>query len=65
MEEEYEDDEEIIKRFGCAECGHTFAMECETPDMTPRLCPFCSATVYSRDVDEEDEYDMDEDGFHL
>ena len=28
MEEEYED-EEIIKRFGCAECGHTFAMECE------------------------------------
>ena len=46
MEEEYE--EEIIKRFGCAECGHSFAMECESPDMTPRFCPFCAAPVYSR-----------------
>jgi len=39
-------------------------MECESPDMIPRFCPFCAEPVYSRDVDEEDEYD-DEDGFHL
>jgi hypothetical protein len=41
-------------------------MECETPDMTPRFCPFCASPVYDRDVDEEDEFDLDDDGgFHL
>ena len=49
--------EEIVKRFGCAECGHSFAMECETPDMIPKFCPFCANPVYIRDVDEDDEYD--------
>jgi len=64
MEEEFE--EEIVKRFGCAECGHSFAMECEDEEMTPRFCPFCAAPVYNRDVDEDDEYDLEDDlGFHL
>jgi hypothetical protein len=60
------DEEEIVKRFGCSECGHSFAMECETPDMIPKFCPFCATPVYSRDVDEDDEYDEEDDqGFHL
>lgn len=54
------DEDEIVKRFGCMECGHSFAMECEDEEMTPRFCPFCAAPVYIRDVDEEDEID-DED----
>jgi len=64
MEEEFE--EEIVKRFGCAECGHSFARECEDEEMTPRFCPFCAAPVYDRDVDEDDEFDLDDDGgYHL
>ena len=59
MEEEFED-EEIVKRFGCAECGHSFAMECESADMIPRFCPFCASPVYSRD-DEDLEWEGDED----
>ena len=55
--DEYE--EEINKRFGCAECGHTFCMECETPDMIPKFCPFCATPVYNKDVDEDDEVDPD------
>ena len=66
MEEEFEEEGEIIKRFGCPECGHSFAMDCETPDMLPKFCPFCASPVYIRDVDEDDEYDeQDETGFHL
>ena len=49
------DDEDVEKRFGCDECGSIFCMECE-PDMLPKFCPFCANPVYSRDVDEEDEY---------
>ena len=53
------DEDEILKRFNCIECGHTFVMECESDEMTPKFCPFCAATVY---VDEEeDEYYCDED----
>jgi len=54
------DEDEIVKRFGCAECGHSFAMECEDEEMTPRFCPFCAAPVYVRDVEEEDEIDIDD-----
>ena len=61
MEDEFEEEGEIIKRFGCPECGHSFAMDCETPDMLPKFCPFCASPVYIRDVDEDDEYDADVD----
>ena len=44
--------EEVEKRFGCSECGHTFVMECEE-DMMPKFCPFCGNPVYGRDVEEE------------
>ena len=63
-----EEEEDVEKRFGCAECGHSFCMECETPDMIPKFCPFCASPVYIKDVDEEDEYyteDTDTGGFHL
>ena len=65
-----EHEEEINKRFGCAECGHNFCMEVEEDMPAPKFCPFCAAPVYNRDVDDEDEYeDDDEDegdqGFHL
>ena len=50
--------DDIEKRFGCDDCGHTFVMECEE-DMIPRFCPFCAAPVYDRDVDEKDEWDDD------
>ena len=53
------DEAETVKRFGCAECVHSFAMECESDDMIPKFCPFCAAPVYIRDVDEEDEYDYE------
>ena len=49
--------EEVEKRFGCNECGHTFVMECEE-DMIPKFCPFCANPVYCRDG-EEVEYDDD------
>jgi len=64
MDEEFDDD--VEKRFGCAECGHTFCMECEE-DMIPKFCPFCASPVYIRDVDEDDEYcdDEEDNGFHL
>ena len=42
--------DEIEKRFGCDECGHTFVMECEE-DMIPRFCPFCANPVYDRDAE--------------
>ena len=45
--------DEVEKRFGCDECGHTFVMECEE-DMMPKFCPFCGNPVYGRDVDEQD-----------
>ena len=48
--------DEVEKRFGCAECGSIFCMECEE-DMIPRFCPFCANPVYDRDVDEKDEWD--------
>lgn len=51
--------DEVEKRFGCDECGHTFCMECEE-DMIPRFCPFCASPVYSRD-DEDLEWEGDED----
>ena len=51
------DEDEILKRFECFECGHTFVMECESDEMTPKFCPFCAAPVY---IKEEDEY-YDED----
>ena len=56
---EYEE-EDTEKRFGCAECGHSFAMECETPDMIPKFCPFCASPVYIRDVDDEEEEDEED-----
>jgi hypothetical protein len=34
-------------------------MECETPDMIPKFCPFCATPVYNKDVDEDDEVDPD------
>ena len=65
MEDDFEDDE-IVKRFGCSECGHSFAMEVEEDMPSPKFCPFCATPVYNRDVDEEDEFDLDDDGgFHL
>ena len=51
--------EDVEKRFGCDECGHTFVMECDE-DMMPRFCPFCSNPVYNKDEDEDEET-----GFHL
>ena len=51
--------DEVEKRFGCDEGGHTFCMECEE-DMIPRFCPFCASPVYSRD-DEDLEWEGDED----
>ena len=56
---ECEEEGEIVKSFGCSECGHSFAMECETPDMIPKFCPCCASHVYIRDVDEEEEEDED------
>jgi hypothetical protein len=53
-----EEEEYMNKRFECVECGHTFVMECETPDMIPKFCPFCASPVYLKD---EDEYYDDED----
>ena len=53
--------DEVEKRFGCDECGHTFCMECEE-DMIPRFCPFCASPVYSRD-DEDLEWEDDDDDF--
>ena len=38
-----EEEEEILKRFNCIECGHTFVMECESDEMTPKFCPFCAS----------------------
>ena len=52
--------DEVEKRFGCSECGHTFVMECEE-DMIPKFCPFCGNPVYGKDVDEEDEWDGEDD----
>ena len=43
--------EEVEKRFGCSECGHTFVMECEE-DMIPKFCPFCGAPVYNKDEEQ-------------
>ena len=43
--------EEVEKRFGCNECGHTFCMECEE-DMIPKFCPFCGAPVYDGDAEQ-------------
>ena len=51
--------DEVEKRFGCDECGHTFCMECEE-DLIPRFCPFCASPVYSRD-DEDLEWEGDDD----
>ena len=51
--------DEVEKRFGCDECGHTFCMECEEA-MSPRFCPFCASPVYSRD-DEDLEWEGDDD----
>ena len=51
--------DEVEKRFGCDECGHTFVMECEE-DMIPRFCPFCSFPVRNKDDDDdEDEWEDD------
>ena len=44
--------DEVEKRFGFDECGHTFCMECEE-DMIPRFCPFCANPVYDRDAEKE------------
>ena len=52
--------DEVEKRFGCDECGHTFVMECEE-DMMPKFCPFCGNPVYDKDVDEKDVDEYDED----
>ena len=49
--------DEVEKRFGCNECGHTFVMECEE-DMMPKFCPFCGNPVYDRD-NEKEEYNDD------
>jgi hypothetical protein len=52
-------DEDVEKRFGCAECGSIFCMECEE-DMIPKFCPFCANPVYCRDDEEEEFCDDDE-----
>ncbi len=52
------DEDEIVKRFGCAACGHSFAMECESPDMIPRFCPFCAEPVQRAIVELSDEQDQ-------
>ena len=57
-----EEEEEILKRFNCIECGHTFVMECESDEMTPKFCPFCAATVYI-DEDEDDNKYYEDDNF--
>tara|TARA_Y100000310_G_scaffold53860_1_gene49398 strand:+ start:2199 stop:2390 length:192 start_codon:yes stop_codon:yes gene_type:complete len=63
MEEPDFEEEDMNKRFECVECGHTFVMECETPDMIPNFCPFCASPVYIKD---DDEFDDDEPyGYHL
>ena len=57
-----EEEDEILKRFQCHECGHTFVMECESDEMTPKFCPFCASPLYVEDEDDDD-YTFDDDNY--
>jgi len=40
--------DEVEKRFGCSECGHTFVMECEEDMMPKFLSILCQSSLWQR-----------------
>jgi hypothetical protein len=55
------EEDEYEVRFYCDSCGHNFCLELDEDMPTPKFCIFCSAPVYFR----EDDYEDEDDGFHL
>ena len=55
------DEDEYEVRFYCDVCGHNFCLELDDDMPSPKFCIFCASPVHYR----EDEYDEDDDGFHL
>ena len=42
-------------------CGHNFCLELDEDMPSPKFCIFCASPVYFR----EDDYEDEDDGFHL